>query len=252
MKWEDLPEHMRNQEVRPYYDILKKRPLSLIAKRLFDIAASAVLLLILWPVMLIITILIRCDSNGPAIFRQERITTYGRKFRILKFRTMVNNAEKYGPLVTVSRDERITRIGKSLRNNRLDELPQLINILLGDMSFVGTRPEIQKYVDRYTCEMKATLLLPAGVTSEASILYKDEYRLLSNAENVDEAYVNQVLPGKMKYNIASIEKFSFFNEMRTLIRTVMAIMGWLNTKGDAPNLADLQSERKAVTNNLHS
>jgi lipopolysaccharide/colanic/teichoic acid biosynthesis glycosyltransferase len=232
-EWEELPEFMRNDAVRPYYDALKKRPFSLIIKRLFDIAGAVILLLILWPVMLVIAILIRCESKGPAIFKQERVTSYGCRFRILKFRTMVDNAEKIGPQVTVSRDYRITRFGWALRNSRLDELPQLINILIGEMSFVGTRPEVVRYVERYTDEMKATLLLPAGVTSEASIMNKDEYRLLSTAKNVDDTYVNKVLPAKMQYNYCAMLNFSIMSELRTLIRTMLAVFGMLNiVQGD--------------------
>lgn len=226
-KWEKLPVYMQNHTVQHYYDIINSQRVSLLIKRLFDIFASAVILLLIWPVMLIIAILVRCDTQGSAIFQQDRITRYGRRFKILKFRTMVNDAEKIGTLVTVSQDSRITRIGKILRNSRLDELPQLINIFKGDMSFVGTRPEIPKYVEQYTDEMKATLLLPAGVTSEASILYKDEYRLLSSANDVDEAYVTQVLPQKMKFNIASIANFSIFREAKTLILTVLVVTGLL-------------------------
>lgn len=224
-KWENLPESMQTEAVKPYYDVLKRRRYSLIIKRLFDITASIVLLLLLWPAMLVIAIIIRCESKGPAIFRQERVTTYGQRFMILKFRTMVDDAERIGAQVTVSRDARITKVGRSLRNSRLDELPQLLNILKGDMSFVGTRPEVPKYVARYTDEMLATLLLPAGVTSEASIQYKDEYRLLRSAEDVDEAYVTQVLPGKMAHNLRAMESFSFVREFRTLFRTVLAICG---------------------------
>ena len=195
--WNELPENMRTEEVRPYYDILSKHKVSLILKRLFDFTVSLIMLLILWPLMILIAALIKIDSPGPALFFQERVTTYGKIFKIWKFRTMIAEAEKIGAQVTISNDNRITKIGKVLRKTRLDEVPQLINILCGDMSFVGTRPEVVKYVQHYTPEMMATLLLPAGVTSEASIRYKDEYKLLSKTDNIDRTYVEQVLPAKM-------------------------------------------------------
>lgn len=223
-EWNKLPEYMRTEAVRPYYDSLKKKKISLLMKRIFDVVVATLMLLILFPVMILLSIAIALDSKGGVFFRQERVTQYGRKFRIFKFRTMVANAEQIGSQVTVSNDMRVTRMGKLLRKCRLDELPQLINIILGDMSFVGTRPEVVKYVKRYTPEMYATLLLPAGVTSEASIKYKDEDRLLETAENVDEVYVKQVLPGKMKYNLECMKKFNFVGELLTMIKTVIAVI----------------------------
>lgn len=176
--WNDLPDYMRNDAVRPYYESLKRKRLSLILKRGFDFAMSLFLLIFLSPVMIGLSIAIVADSKGGVFFRQERITQYGRKFRIHKFRTMVADAENIGSQVTTKNDMRVTKIGFKLRKYRLDELPQLIDILLGNMSFVGTRPETTRFVCRYTPEMYATLLLPAGVTSEASIKYKDEDKLL--------------------------------------------------------------------------
>ncbi len=223
--WDQLPDNMRTDAVRPYYDVLKRRQGSLILKRIFDFLVSLVLLLIIWPILLIIAIAVRLDSPGPAFFRQVRVTTYGRKFRMWKYRTMVANADKMGPQVTTSNDMRVTRIGKILRGVRLDELPQLINILTGDMSFVGTRPEVVKYVEAYKPEYYATLLLPAGVTSEASIRYKHEYKLLSEAEDVDKVYIEEILPAKMVWNLESIERFRFLREILTMIRTVLAVLG---------------------------
>ena len=223
--WEKLPDFMRTKEVRPYYDVLRKHKISLILKRLFDLFVSLIMLLVLWPFMAVIAVAVRLDSPGPALFRQERVTTYGRAFKIWKFRTMVQNAEKKGTAVTVKGDSRITHVGMFLRNTRLDELPQLVNILSGDMSFVGTRPEVAKYVNRYRPEYYATLLMPAGVTSEASIRYKDENKLLSIADDVDEVYVNQVLPAKMKWNLESIKQFRFLREILTMFRTVFAVLG---------------------------
>ena len=221
--WEKLPVYMRTKEVKPYYDHLKQKRNSLLLKRAFDFSVSLIMLVLLAPVFLILSILIMKDSKGGVFYRQGRGTQYGRKFKIFKFRTMVANADQIGTQVTVQNDHRITKIGQILRKYRLDELPQLINILLGDMSFVGTRPESTYYVKKYTPEMFATLLLPAGVTSEASVRYKDEAELLDKADDVDEVYVNQVLPEKMKYNLKSIMGFSLFSDLLTMIFTVIAV-----------------------------
>lgn len=246
-KWEELPEFMQCDEVKEYYDILQKKKVSLVIKRIFDIVVALILLIILLIPMIIISIMIKIDSKGTIFYRQERVTTYGKKFKIHKFRTMVSNADKIGTAVTTNNDSRITKVGNKLRNCRLDELPQLIDVLEGNMSFVGTRPEATKYVERYTNEMRATLLMPAGITSEASIKFKDEAELLSNytqksvekelvmagastnttenKKNVDDAYVEEVLPQKMKYNLESIKKFGFINDIKTMFRTVFAVLG---------------------------
>ena len=222
--WNELPEYMRADEVRTYYDLLQRKKLSLFFKRVFDIVVSLIMIILCSPILLIISILIVKDSKGGVFYRQERVTQYGRVFRIFKFRTMVQNADQIGTQVTVSNDSRITKIGSKLRDCRLDELPQLFNIFLGDMTFVGTRPESVHYVKSYTNEMYATLLLPAGVTSEASIEYKDEADLLDQADDVDSVYINEVLPEKMKYNLNSIKEFSFFKEIATMFRTVFAVL----------------------------
>ena len=224
-RWEDLPENLRNDAVRPYYDLLAKRKGSLLLKRCFDVVVSALMLLVLSPVFLVLAIAIKLDSPGPVFYRQVRVTQYGKEFRIFKFRSMVSDADKRGSLVTVSGDSRITRVGHIIRNCRLDELCQLIDILRGTMTFVGTRPEVPKYVAAYTPEMMATLLLPAGVTSEASILYKDEAELLDAADDVDAVYIRDVLPGKMKYNLDALKNFSFFSDIATMFRTVFAVLG---------------------------
>ena len=223
-KWDELPEDMQTEEVRKYYCILQKKRGSLILKRIFDIIVAGLLLVILSPVLFILAILIKSDSEGPVFFRQVRVTRYGRRFRIFKFRTMVANADRLGTQVTTKGDARVTRMGKVLRGCRLDELPQLLNILTGDMTFVGTRPEVEKYVAQYTKEMMATLLLPAGVTSLASIEYKDEERLLESADNADQVYVDQILPEKMKYNLKAIEDFSFWGDIKTMFATVAAVI----------------------------
>lgn len=214
---------MQIPEVREYYEILSKRKKSLIVKRVFDLVISFILLIIAAAPMIVIAAAIAIDSPGGIFYRQERVTAYGKRFMIHKFRTMVVNADTIGTQVTARNDSRVTKIGKFLRKYRLDELPQLIDILLGDMSFVGTRPEVVKYVKAYTKEMRATLLLPAGVTSEASIRYKDEADLLSGAEDVDRIYIEKVLPGKMEYNLESIRRFGLFRELKTMIRTVIAV-----------------------------
>ena len=223
-KWEDLPEQLRTDVVRPYYDILKKKQAGLVAKRVFDVVVSAMMLLILAPVFLVLAIAIKLDSEGPVFYRQVRVTQYGQQFRIFKFRSMVSNADKIGTQVTVGNDSRITRVGKLIRKCRLDELCQLIDIFRGTMTFVGTRPEVPKYVAAYTPEMMATLLLPAGVTSLASIMYKDEDELLSGAVDVDKVYFESVLPGKMKYNLKAIEDFSFWGDIKIMFMTVFAVL----------------------------
>lgn len=225
-KYDKLPDFMKNKKVKYYYDILSKKRLQLLLKRLFDILMSLILLIILFPILLIISIIIKIDSKGPIFYRQIRITKYGREFKIFKFRTMVVDADKKGSLVTLNDDQRITKIGKKIRKIRLDELPQLFNILLGDMSFVGTRPEVKKYVDFYNEEMLATLLLPAGVTSKASIEYKDEDEIISKyskKENIDDIYIKRILPEKMKYNLEYLKNFNILLDLKLCINTVLKV-----------------------------
>ena len=223
-KWEDLPLELQKKEIKPYYDILNKRKGSLFLKRLFDIVVASFMLVCLSPIFIVLAIAIKLDSKGPVFFRQERVTQYGRIFKIFKFRTMVNNAEKLGTQVTVGNDSRITKVGNFIRNCRLDEISQLLNILNGDMTFVGTRPEVKKYVDHYTDEMLATLLLPSGVTSLASIKYKDEAELLEKSNNPDKTYIEEILPQKMNYNLQSIKKFNFLEDIKLMFKTVLAVI----------------------------
>lgn len=223
-KWEDLPAEMKNEQVRPYYEYLAKHKMTLAMKFLLDKILAAILLLVLSPVFFIVAIWIKTDSPGEVFFCQERVTRYGKKFRIYKFRTMVKNAEALGSQVTTNADMRVTKVGKKIRACRLDEIPQLINILKGEMSFVGTRPEVPRYVKHYTEEMYATLLLPAGVTSEASIEYKDEERLLAEADNADEVYMAKVLPEKMRWNYRGINKQGIFEDFKIMLRTVGAVV----------------------------
>ena len=224
-KWDNLPDNMRIKEVRPYYDILSRKKGQLLLKRIFDFIVALIMLIVLCIPIAIISVWIKLDSEGSVFYRQERVTTNGKHFRIHKFRTMVSNADKIGTQVTVGNDSRITRVGKKLRHIRLDELPQLIDVLQGTMSFVGTRPEAVKYVEQYKPEYMATLLMPAGITSEASIRYKDEDNLLSAADDVDRVYVEEVLPAKMVWNLESIRRFKFLREILTMFRTVAAVLG---------------------------
>lgn len=224
-RWDDLPIFMQCEEVREYYNVLSKKKISLFLKRIFDIIAGVCVLIVTAIPMIVISIMIALESPGGVFYRQERITTYGKKFRIHKFRTMVANADKIGSAVTVSGDSRITSTGAFLRKYRLDELPQVFDVLVGDMSFVGTRPEAVKYVEKYKPEYFATLLLPAGITSEASIRYKDEADLLNGTEeNVDKVYTEIILPRKMEFNLQTIKKFSFWGDIATMFRTVCAVL----------------------------
>ena len=226
-KFESLPAELQNEQVRPYYEALAAKRGQLFLKRAFDILVSAILLLLLSPILLFFAIWIKFDSPGPVFYRQERVTTYGRIFRIFKFRTMKVDADKMGSLVTLKNDDRITRVGHVIRRYRLDELPQLLNILTGDMSLVGTRPEVAKYVAAYTPEMKATLLLPAGVTSTASILFKDEEELIAKfileGMEVDDIYITKVLPEKMHYNLSYLKNYSFLGDLKLMVRTVLKV-----------------------------
>ncbi|MDU5252046.1 MAG: sugar transferase [Anaerococcus vaginalis] len=222
-KWDDLPLEMRKDEILSYYKILKKKQVSLFLKRIFDIIMSLILIIILFPLLIILAILIKKDSKGEIIYKSTRITQYNKEFQIYKFRTMVKDADKIGSQVTVGNDNRITKIGKTLRKYRLDEIPQLFNILKGDMSFVGTRPESPYYVKHYTNEMYATLLLKAGVTSETSIEYKDEANLLRDETDTDKIYIEKILPEKMKYNLKSVRDFSLAKDIKTMIKTVIAV-----------------------------
>ena len=234
-KWEQLPQQLQTEEVRPYYEVLRKKQGSLFLKRAFDIIVSALMLLVLSPVFLILAIAIKLDSPGPVFYRQVRVTQYGKTFRIFKFRSMVQNADK-GSLVTVGNDSRITRVGKLIRKCRLDEICQLIDVFRGTMTFVGTRPEVPKYVDAYSPKMMATLLLPAGVTSLASIYYKDEDALLEGAEDVDKTYIEKVLPDKMHFNLKAMESFSFFGDIKVMFMTVFAVLGKEYTAEETPSV----------------
>ncbi|MBP5403812.1 MAG: sugar transferase [Elusimicrobiaceae bacterium] len=224
LTWNQLPKNMQTEAVRPYYDVLNAHRGSLLVKRVFDFSLALLLLVLLSPVWLVCALWVKLDSKGPVFFRQERVTTYGKVFKIHKFRTMVTGADKQGSEITVNNDSRVTRSGAFLRKYKLDEIPQLLDILAGNMSFVGTRPEVLKYVQKYTPVMRATLLLPAGITSQASIEYKDESALIENAADVDHVYLTQVLPQKMKFNLDSIQHFSLWSDVNTMFQTVVAVL----------------------------
>lgn len=228
LRFDSLDSRFQNDEVKKYYEILKKKRISLFVKRIFDIIVSLTLLVLLSPIIVFVAICIKLDSPGGVFYRQKRITTYGKEFRIFKFRTMVQNADQLGSAVTLQDDPRISRVGKKIRKLRIDEIPQLLNVLIGDMSFVGTRPEVEKYVSRYSNEMFATLLMPAGITSTSSIKYKDEDEVISKyvalGESVDGIYVNRILPEKMKYNLEYIENFSFISDIKIMINTAIQVL----------------------------
>ncbi len=233
-KWEKLPLSMQNEEVRAYYDILKKKRCALFFKRLFDIVLSALMLIIFSPTFIVLAVAIKIDSRGPVFYRQERVTQYGKTFRIFKFRSMVKDADKSSQ-ITLDNDSRVTRVGKFIRKCRLDEICQLIDVFRGTMTFVGTRPEVPKYVKEYTPQMQATLLLPAGITSLASIYYKDEAELLDNAEDADAVYIEKILPAKMHYNLKAIEQFGFWRDIKIMFMTVFAVLGKKYVSDDAVN-----------------
>ena len=223
-KWEDLPEDMQNESVRVYYDILSKKKGTLLIKRLFDIAASLFFLVVLSPVYLFTAIAIKLESKGPVMYRQVRKTAYERDFRIHKFRSMYVNSDRRF-LLTMKNDNRVTRVGAFIRKYKIDEFGQLIDVLKGDMTFVGVRPQVQKYVDKYTDEMRATLLLPAGITSLASIYYRNENDLLHSRDDPEKLYLSVILPDKMQYNLSGIKDLSVFYDLKILLMTVFTLFG---------------------------
>lgn len=224
LPYEKLPAKFQNDKVKPYYDILNSKRSSLLLKRTADLFISIILLIFLFIPMVVIAIIVKSTSKGPVFYKQQRVTTYGKIFNIFKFRTMVVGADKIGALVTGNDDPRVTSIGKFLRKYRIDEIPQIFNVLSGNMSIVGTRPEVPKYVEKYTDEMYATLLMPAGITSLASIKFKDEEKLLKDSENIDKDYVEKILPQKMRYNLKYIHRFGFRRDIYLMIKTVKEVL----------------------------
>ena len=227
LPYDRLPQKFQCTEVKQYYDILDKKRLSLFLKRVTDIVLSLIMIVILLLPMVVIAVIIKATSKGPVLYKQERVTTYGKRFRIWKFRTMTVGADQKGALVTSANDNRVTGIGKTLRKFRLDELPQAFHVLSGKMSFVGTRPEVVKYVEHYTPEMMATLLMPAGVTSLASIKFKDEDAMIGDVSDpgeVDRIYVEEILPKKMEYNLEYISRFGFRRDICLMFATVKNVV----------------------------
>ena len=225
VRFDRLPDAFQKEAVRPYAEYLTTKKWALFWKRCFDLIASFLLIILLSPIMLVLAVLVKATSTGPVLFKQERVTALGKRFLIWKFRSMVDSAEGQGPLVTVNEDHRITSIGRFLRKSHLDELPQLFNVLTGDMSFVGTRPEVPKYVGHYTDEMMATLLLPAGITSMTSISFSDESQMLVGEESMDSIYIHKILPMKMEMNLEYVRSFSLKNDCKILINTVLLFLG---------------------------
>ncbi len=220
--YNELPPQFDTKAVRPYFEAVKKRVAARFFKRFFDIIAALVLTVFLLPLMLLLAVAIRCESKGPAIYKSRRITRYGRPFNMYKFRTMKWGDK--GSTLTLPDDCRITGIGKFLRPLRLDELPQLFNLLMGDMSFVGPRPEDEKFVKLYTGEMLASLLMPAGITSPASIKFKNEDKILKKyireGYTPDEAYIKHILPEKIRLNLGYIKNFGFFSDILICLKTL--------------------------------
>lgn len=222
--FEKLPKEFQNDEVKKYYDILSKKKRSIILKRITDIVLAIFLIIVLALPMLLIAFIIKISATkGPVFYKQVRVTQYGKEFKILKFRTMIVGSDQCGELLTKEGDERVTLIGRALRKYRLDELPQIFHVLTGKMSIVGTRPEVIKYVERYEPIYYATLLLPAGITSFASIKYKDEDKLLKEGDDVDEIYIKKILPDKMKYNLKYIQRFGFRRDLFLMFKTVKEV-----------------------------
>ncbi|WP_294155480.1 sugar transferase [uncultured Clostridium sp.] len=190
-------------------------------KRIFDMICSGLGLIVLSPFLIFVAIRIKMGSDGPVFFKQIRVGKNGKEFKILKFRTMVVNAEKLGRQITVGNDNRITKIGAFLRKYKIDELPQLINVFKGDMSLVGPRPEVPRYVNMYTEEQRKVLDVKPGITDLASIRYRDENELLGKAENPDEFYINTIMPDKLALNMEYINKSNVFLDIYIILQTIL-------------------------------
>lgn len=190
-------------------------------KRVFDILASGIGIIVLSPILIVIAIAIKCDSNGEILFKQKRVGMNEKTFNIFKFRTMVTDAEKLGKQITVGNDCRITKIGSFLRKYKLDELPQLFNVLLGDMSLVGPRPEVPRYVELYTDEQREVFKVRPGITDLASLKYSDENDILANIENPEEHYINVIMQDKLELNLEYIKKSNVFFDIYIIIKTIL-------------------------------
>lgn len=218
-----LPQEFQNEECEKYYSIIKSRYFAYILKRIFDYLVGLILLILLIIPIAVIAIIVKCGSKGPVMFRQVRVGKYGKTFEIFKFRTMITEQPKGATQITVGDDPRITKAGKVLRKYRLDELPQIFNIIKGDMSFVGTRPEVPKYVEHYADYMMATLLLEPGITGVASIEFKDESELLGASNNPEKTYIEDILPKKMSLSLSYIPKLSPIYDIKLMINTVIKV-----------------------------
>lgn len=222
-QFEKLPKNMQNEAVKPYFEVLKKRRGTMFFKRFLDLLIAFIVLLILSVVMIPAAIAVKLSSKGPVFYCQQRVGQFGKPFKMFKFRTMVVNADKGSQITVGDSDPRITKVGKILRLSRIDEFPQLINVLKGDMGLVGTRPEVQHYVDYYSDEMMATLLVRPGMVSEASIEFRWENDLLEKAEDAEKMYIEEILPAKMKYNLLYTKDLTIGKDVVVLLRTVGCI-----------------------------
>ena len=193
-------------------------------KRIFDLFFSFLGILFLLPIYIIIAILIKIDSNGDILYKQERIGKNGIPFYVLKFRTMIPNAFSKGALTVGSRDPRVTNIGFYLRKYKLDELPQLFNVFLGEMSFVGPRPEVKKYTDLYNAEQKKVLSVAPGITDYASIKFRNENELLSESDDPEKLYINQIMPEKLNLNLKYINDNNVFKDIKIIFNTFYTII----------------------------
>lgn len=193
-------------------------------KRVFDVVMSSIGLIVLSPFFLIISLLIKMDSKGPVLFKQERVGRYEKNFKILKFRTMVTDAEKKGAQITVGRDSRITRVGHLLRKSKLDELPQLINVFKGDMSLVGPRPEVPKYTQYYNKVQKKIFEIRPGITDYASIKYRDENEILALSSEPEKTYIEEIMVDKLNLNLEYLQKRSVFIDIKIIFDTLYKIV----------------------------
>ena len=223
MKLQNMPGSMQNEKVKEYAGLLSHKKCSLFFKRLFDIVVSFLILLILSPVMLVLAIAIKLDSKGPVFYRQIRVGRYNKDFKIFKLRTMVQDDDKKGLAITLNEDPRITRVGRLIRKCRLDEISQLLNVLGGSMSFVGPRPEVRRYVEAYSPEGMATLLVRPGVTAPSSIVFKDEDKILNSGDDPEQIYVEQILPEKTRLNLEYVARLSFWKDIKIMFQTLHAV-----------------------------
>lgn len=221
-----IEDQLTNEEMLTFEDIeemLIKKKDQLVKKRIFDIVLSFIGLIVLLPLFLVVSIIIKFDSKGPVFFRQIRIGKGSKEFKIFKFRTMGADAGKKGMQITIGRDSRITRVGHVLRKTKMDELPQLINVLIGDMSFVGARPEVPRYVEMYDDYQLNILKLRPGITDLASIVYRNESNLLGQSNNPEETYIYEIMPNKIELNIEYIKNISVLYDIKLIIKTISVV-----------------------------